>query len=52
MVRMPSTDDRALRVGEKLVHIGPFKTGTTVVQGAFHSARDRLAEHDVLYAGR
>lgn len=47
-----NNDDRALRVGEKLVHIGPLKTGTTVVQGAFHSAREELAHHDVRYAGQ
>lgn len=43
--------DLTLPEGTRLVHIGPHKTGTTAVQGAFHLARERLAEHGVLYAG-
>ncbi|MDT0310588.1 hypothetical protein RM780_27100 [Streptomyces sp. DSM 44917] len=35
----------------RLVHIGPHKTGTTALQGAFHRAREELAAHGVLYAG-
>lgn len=35
-----------------LLHIGPPKTGTTTVQGAFHLARDQLAGYGVLYAGK
>lgn len=42
--------DLLLPVGSRLVHIGPHKTGTTTVQGAFYLARERLAEHDVVYA--
>jgi len=34
-----------------LLHIGPHKTGTTAVQGAFHVSRDRLAAHGIHYAG-
>lgn len=37
--------------GTRLLHIGPHKTGTTAIQGAFHGARERLAEHGILYAG-
>ncbi|MFW6719903.1 hypothetical protein ACHZ98_06935 [Streptomyces sp. MAR4 CNY-716] len=37
--------------GGRLLHIGPHKTGTTALQGAFHSARDRLPAYDVVYAG-
>lgn len=37
--------------GARLVHIGPPKTGTTAVQGAFHQERERLAEFGVSYAG-
>lgn len=35
-----------------LLHIGPQKTGTTTVQGAFHKARPALLDHGVVYAGR
>ena len=35
-----------------LLHIGPHKTGTTTLQGAFVNARDKVAEHGVHYAGR
>lgn len=37
--------------GTRLLHIGPHKTGTTAIQGAFHGAREQLAEHGILYAG-
>lgn len=42
----------ALRDGELLLHIGPFKTGTTTVQAAFHQNREALARQGVHYAGR
>lgn len=35
-----------------LLHIGPHKTGTTTLQGAFVSAREKVARHGVHYAGR
>jgi hypothetical protein len=35
----------------RLVHIGPPKTGTTTVQGAFHGARDTISSQGVHYAG-
>jgi hypothetical protein len=38
--------------GTRLLHIGPHKTGTTTVQGAFHLARRELAAQRVRYAGR
>ncbi|MEE1940515.1 hypothetical protein V1L54_14055 [Streptomyces sp. TRM 70361] len=38
--------------GTRLLHIGPYKTGTTALQGAFHRARETLAAHGVVYAGR
>jgi hypothetical protein len=38
--------------GACLLHIGPYKTGSTAVQSAMHGARPRLAEHGVVYAGR
>jgi hypothetical protein len=44
-------DDLTLAAGARLLHIGPHKTGTTAIQGAFHLARERLAAHGVVYAG-
>ncbi|MGW8066103.1 hypothetical protein ACVV2G_28460 [Streptomyces ziwulingensis] len=38
--------------GTRLLHIGPHKTGTTALQGAFHQARVELASHGVVYAGK
>jgi hypothetical protein len=52
---MPPTLDPAeltLPAGTRLVHIGPPKTGTTSLQGAFHSARGSLLDQGVRYAGR
>lgn len=43
--------DLAIPPGGRLVHIGFDKTGTTSLQGAFHSDRERLREHGVLYPG-
>ena len=43
--------DLPLPRGTHLVHIGPQKTGTTSLQGAFHKSRMALAEHGVHYAG-
>ncbi|HVV75000.1 MAG TPA: hypothetical protein VHC43_03115 [Mycobacteriales bacterium] len=43
--------DQAIPSGGRLVHIGFDKTGTTSLQGAFHSDRERLREHGVLYPG-
>ncbi|GAA3517140.1 hypothetical protein [Nocardioides daeguensis] len=37
--------------GTTLVHIGPYKTGTTAMQGALWEARDALATHGVAYPG-
>ncbi|WBB59721.1 hypothetical protein O7599_29875 [Streptomyces sp. WMMC500] len=37
--------------GTRLLHIGPHKTGTTALQGAFHKARPALRKHGVVYAG-
>ena len=41
-----------LGAGTRLLHIGPHKTGTTAVQGAFHSGRERLAAEGVFYPGQ
>src|SRR5207247_5288675 len=44
-------DDLTLAAGARLLHIGPHKTGTTAIQGAFHLARGQLAAHGVVDAG-
>src|SRR5256885_691903 len=41
-------DDLTLAAGARLLHIGPHKTGTTAIQGAFYLARGRLAAHGVV----
>jgi hypothetical protein len=38
--------------GARLLHIGPPKTGTTTIQGAFHAARPAVLAQGVRYAGR
>jgi len=38
--------------GSVLVHIGPYKTGTTAIQASLGVHRDDLAAHGVLYPGR
>ncbi len=43
--------DLLLPEGTRLVHIGPPKTGTTTLQGAFHGGRDAIARQGVHYAG-
>ncbi|WP_329648876.1 hypothetical protein [Nocardioides sp.] len=35
-----------------LVHIGPYKTGTTAIQTSLHEHRPDLLEHGVTYPGR
>jgi hypothetical protein len=47
-----NADDLQLQAGTRLVHIGPHKTGTSAIQGAFHLARPRLAQQGVFYPGR
>ncbi len=37
--------------GSILVHIGPYKTGSTAIQLAMNEQRAELAEHGVLYPG-
>jgi hypothetical protein len=34
-----------------LVHVGPYKTGTTAIQSSLHTHRPVLAEHGVTYPG-
>ena len=55
MRAMETTLDRdavLLPEGTRLVHIGPPKTGTTALQGAFHAARAAAEAQGVHYAGR
>ena len=55
MAARESFSDRAvptLPEGTRLVHIGPPKTGTTALQGAFHVRREELHAQGVHYAGR
>jgi hypothetical protein len=55
LVTMPAIPDPAellLPEGTRLLHIGPPKTGTTSLQGAFHAAREDLLAQGVRYAGR
>jgi hypothetical protein len=47
-----AADDLQLRAGVRLVHIGPHKTGTTALQGAFKASRERLAAEGVFYPGK
>lgn len=44
-----SSEELLLPPGTRLLHIGPFKTGTTALQGAFSRARDALADKGVIY---
>ncbi len=37
--------------GTRLIHIGPPKTGTTTLQGAFHGNREAVSAQGVHYAG-
>lgn len=48
---MTTPSDAPIPAGGVLVHVGPFKTGTTAIQGALQDARDRLPGHGVLYPG-
>jgi hypothetical protein len=43
--------DLLLPEGACLLHIGPYKTGSTALQVTLHRSRELLAEHGVRYAG-
>jgi hypothetical protein len=47
-----SAEVTALPEGSILLHIGPYKTGSTAIQQALFDRRDTLAEHGVHYPGR
>ncbi|TQN28660.1 hypothetical protein FHX37_4019 [Haloactinospora alba] len=36
----------------RILHVGPHKSGTTALQGAFHLARPRLAEQGITHVGK
>ena len=38
--------------GACLLHVGPYKTGSSSIQAAMHQQRDALRRHGVVYAGR
>jgi len=46
------TDDSLMARNAVLVHVGPFKTGSSAIQAALANARPRLSEHGVVYPGR
>ena len=48
---MTAPDSVLLPEGTRLVHIGPHKTGTSALQGAFYLARRAAAAQGVHYAG-
>ena len=47
---MPS-DDLLIGPDAVLVHVGPYKTGTTALQMSLHAHRRELAQHQVTYPG-
>lgn len=44
-------DDQRLPPGAVLVHVGPYKTGTSAIQMALHTRRAELDDHGVAYPG-
>jgi hypothetical protein len=47
----PADADVLLPPGSVLVHIGPFKTGSSALQMSLHTRRAEIREHGVLYPG-
>jgi hypothetical protein len=47
-----TTELSAIPTGAVLLHIGPYKTGTTAIQRSLHQHRADLAEHGVVYPGQ
>ncbi len=45
------TDDLLLPEGAVLLHIGPYKTGSTALQSALFARREELAQYGVAYPG-
>jgi hypothetical protein len=46
------SDSLLIPEGACLVHVGPFKTGSSAIQAALANARPALPEHGVVYPGR
>ncbi|MFP5335959.1 MAG: hypothetical protein ACLGIV_11685 [Actinomycetes bacterium] len=44
-------DELCLPEGSVLLHIGPYKTGSSALQASLHRSRDELRAHGVRYAG-
>ena len=51
MTAMTGPADLLLPEGTRLIHIGPPKTGTTYIQGAFRASREFASAQGVHYAG-
>lgn len=49
---MSGLDGLLLPERSRIVHIGPHKTGTTAIQGAFAGARDQLGAYGLHYPGK
>lgn len=45
------SDELLLPEGSCLLHVGPYKTGSSALQAGFHGSRAELARHGVRYAG-
>jgi hypothetical protein len=50
-VRPADDADLSLPSRSVLIHIGPFKTGSSALQMSLHTRRDELVDHGVLYPG-
>lgn len=48
---MTQAVDLLLPEGARLVHIGPYKTGSSAIQSALDSVREQLPLHGVVYPG-
>jgi hypothetical protein len=46
------TGSLLLPSGSCLLHVGPYKTGSSSIQAALHQQRELLRDHGVRYAGR
>lgn len=48
---MADERDLLLPEGARLLHIGPYKTGSTAIQATMFAAKDQLADYGVAYPG-
>lgn len=48
---MVDTSGLLLPEGACLLHVGPYKTGSTAIQAALHQARDEMRGYGVVYPG-